>query len=97
MLTPICFAVLRLTTSAIFIGCSAGKISGLGELATGFSVTQNSSAQGGALAARVDSMRRQSRQVKKHFLRENICKPKLISPAQECSCSLPLAYPTLPE
>jgi H+/Cl- antiporter ClcA len=46
---------------------------------------------------RADSTRRQSRQMKKHFLQEKICKPKLISPAQEYSCSLPLPYPTLPE
>ena len=44
MLTPICFAVLRLTTSSTFIGCSARRSAGLANWRRDFSVTQNSSA-----------------------------------------------------
>ena len=32
MLTPICFAVLRLITSSNFVGCSTGQVGGLGSL-----------------------------------------------------------------
>src|SRR6185503_19725412 len=32
MMTPICFAVLRLITSSIFVGCATGRSAGLARL-----------------------------------------------------------------